>query len=371
MGADIVIRADASVAMGTGHVMRCLTLAELLQARGAGVSFAVRELPVYLGEILEKKGFKTHHLTEGGRRGHIETGPLPAASEGSDWMKDAELTREVLAGRGGVEWLIVDNYALDRRWEERVRPFAQRVMVIDDLADRPHDCDLLLDQNLYPDPEHRYEGLVPPHCRRLLGPRYALLRPEFREARKSMRDRNGRVRRILVFFGGSDSSNETENALNALAGLGRQDVAVDVVVGGANFHRERIAEICARLPWATLHIQVSTMARLMAEADLAIGGGGMTTWERCYMGLPTITVIIADNQAESTRGVAAAGACWNLGRSGEVTSDDMRRALESALERPEELRRMGRAALDLMGVGAGDMHESVVRALLGDDRAPT
>ena len=248
-----------------------------------------------------------------------------------------------------LSWLIVDHYALDKRWEGQMRPFTGKIMVIDDLADRPHDCDLLLDQNLYKGMERRYEGLVPDHCERLLGPRYALLRPEFAAARRTLRHRDGRVRRILVFFGGSDLSNETAKALEAIRLLNRSDIAVDVVVGASNAKGDMIREICQRMPNTCFHLQVENMAELMALADLAIGAGGTTTWERCYLGLPTIVLVLADNQREVAEAMSAAGAIRNVGWHADVTSTGLAEALRMAMASPDFLNAMSERCFAIMG----------------------
>ena len=191
-----------------------------------------------------------------------------------DWQEDATETSAILAqGDGSIDWLIMDHYALDRLWETEMRPDVRKIMVIDDLADRRHDCDLLLDQNLFKNSHSRHDGLVPIPCQKLLGPRYALLRREFRAARKTLRVRDGRIKRILIFFGGGDPTNETAKALKALAQLNRPEVAVDVVVGGGNPYNKQIQTLVGALPKATYHCQIMNMAELMAAADIAIGGG--------------------------------------------------------------------------------------------------
>jgi UDP-2,4-diacetamido-2,4,6-trideoxy-beta-L-altropyranose hydrolase len=268
---------------------------------------------------------------------------------GIDWKIDAENTLAVLAGIPNLSWLITDHYALDARWEGQMRAFTEKIMIIDDLADRPHDCDLLLDQNLYEKLERRYDGLVPDRCERLLGPRYALLRPEFAAARKTLRHRDGRVRRIFIFFGGSDLSNETAKALEAIRLMNRSDIAVDVVVGASNLKGEQIREICQRTPNTYFHRQVENMAELMSLADLAIGAGGTTTWERCCLGLPTLVLVLADNQREVAEAMSTAGAIRIVGWSADVTSTGLAEALRMALASPDYLIAMSERSLAIMG----------------------
>lgn len=290
---QVLIRADASPALGAGHVLRCLALARGLREAGAGVAFACRELPAGLRRTLAGEGFAVHGLD---------------LSEAAGWEADAERTGALSGGR--PDWLVVDHYRLDARWQARLRPCVGRIMVIDDLADRPHDCDLLLDQNHFPDPQARYRDRAPARCRRLLGPRYALLRPEFRAARR-LPPRDGPVRRILVFCGGGAGAGLTRRVAVALAGRG--DYELDVVASGGPEDLEATAALCRGLPGARCHPPPADMAALLAGADLAVGAGGVSTWERCCLGLPAVVLSVAPNQEPVARALAEAGAHLYLG----------------------------------------------------------
>lgn len=365
-----VIRVDASFLIGSGHVMRCLTLADELRQQGSDVAFVCREHAGNLIALIEGKGYPVMHLQQ--LNGYVSKPDdlIHAEWLGVSWQQDALETINAL-GNTQPQWLIVDHYALDHRWEKELRPYADKIMVIDDLADRPHDCDLLLDQNLYLSMETRYENLVPGNCRKLLGPKYALLRPEFSAARKSLPQRDGHVRRILVFFGGVDPTNETEKALHALISIFDQlvEVEVDVVVGGRNTHKEQIQNICATHEGFHYHCQVDNMAELMAAADLAIGAGGSTTWERCSLALPSITMIIAYNQRETTAAVAAAGAALNLGWYENVNEEVLAAAVSSLLQNASALREMGRQALSLFGDGSIEGGRALAEIIWGNKYA--
>ena len=319
------VRVDSSEVIGSGHLMRCLTLAERMREDGWEVHFICRDLPGSLAALVERQGFFLHLLP---RHGH------DASLEGyAAWLTvsqeiDAAETSDVLQGIPSVGRLIVDSYALDSEWERRLRPLAREIFVIDDLANRSHDCDTLLDQNFYRTMEKRYIGLVPPTCRLLLGPRHALLRREFCEARKTLRRRDGKLRRILVFYGGSDQTCETEKAIAALLQMKLPGVDVDVVVGGSNPRQEPIRSICDEHEFLHYHLQVSNMAELMASADLALGAGGTTTWERCFLGLPAIVTAIAENQFEICRDCAEAGLIYYLGKWDEVTQEYIAAGIE-------------------------------------------
>lgn len=349
----VVFRADASYEIGTGHIMRCLTLAEALREKGADVAFIARELPGNLCNFIESKNFMVHRLPYLNDKELINTSTEQTLNH-SSWLgvskeTDAEQSKCILEQLGQpIDWLVVDHYALDKQWELQLRPYAKKIMVIDDLADRPHDCDLLLDQNLYQNMQTRYDGLVPHNCIKMLGPQYALLRPEFIEARKNLRKRDGIVRRILVFFGGSDPTNETSKALEAIRLLNRPDISVDVVVGSNNPNKDKIKEMCLEMPNTSFYCQIDNMVQLMSKADLAIGAGGSATWERCCLGLPTITVIAAKNQYETTTAVAELGAMYNLGWRNNVTAELLSLILKQFIFNPYLIKKMEKEALHLM-----------------------
>jgi len=342
----IAIRVDASSQIGTGHFMRCLALSYVLKQQGAEIRFISRHIPVHLRDKLASKGYEFAHINcpSDGTTGKL----AHSLWLGTSQVKDAAETTRILCPQSW-DWLIVDHYALDAEWESTMRSDVGRIMVIDDLADRFHDCDLLLDQNLCEGFECRYDGLVPDDCVRLLGPRYALLRPEFDEKRKTIRHRDGRVRRILVFFGGSDLTNETAKALEAIRLLKRFDITVDVVVGASNLREDLIRKICHGMPNINFHLQVENMAELMSVADLFIGASGATTWERCILGLPSLVLVVADNQREVAEAMGASGSLLNLGWHANVTSGDILEALRMILAYPNCLVYMSERSLAIMG----------------------
>lgn len=362
----VAIRADTSLQIGTGHIMRCLTLADELRGRGAEVRFICREHPGHLVPLLRDAGYPTAVLPASASAGSIQNAARDdyAAWLGVGQSEDAAQTLEAL-GDFMPDWLVVDHYGLDATWERLLRPKVGRVFVIDDLADRPHDCDVLLDQNFYQDTDTRYTGLLPHHARQLLGPRFALLRSEFRKARESLRERDGTVRRILIFFGGLDTTNETTKAIESLLALSRPDIEVDVVMGRSNSHLNQITRLCATAQNFHFHCQVTNMAELMASADLAIGGGGTTTWERCYLGLPTIVLVIADNQCQMCHDLAATGTIVNLGDAGSVSVEKLLDALSKLIANKERRMELSRRSLRMMS----DARESVASILIQDTHA--
>lgn len=308
----IAFRADASLQMGSGHVMRCVTLADALTHKGAECHFLCREHPGHLINLVRGKGHVVHVLPCGPERPIDRDAPAHASWLGATQKLDAQVCLHILQALQ-PDWLIVDHYALDIRWEERLRPFCGRLMVIDDLADRGHQCDLLLDQNLGRKPAD-YVGLVPKECIVLAGPQYALLRPEFAALREySLTRRRGSqdIRQLLITMGGVDLLNASGLVLDVLAACDLpSDCQITVVMGEAAPWLDRVRVKAAKLPWKThVMVNVSDMAQLMADADLCLGAAGSTSWERCTLGLPCILLCLAENQkmvieALSKQGVA-------------------------------------------------------------------
>lgn len=334
---QVLIRTDASVAIGSGHVMRCLTLAAALRARDAQVQFMCRELPGNLCERIEESGFAVLRL--------------PAPGIGVDWQTDARECTGLLARQRRADWLLVDHYALDQRWEEALRPCFERIMAIDDLADRAHDCDLLLDQNYYMDQQGRYGALVPAACGLLLGPAHALLRPQFAAARTALGPRDGSVARVLVFFGASDLGNDTLKALQAIAEAAPA-LAVDAVVGVNNPHRDALRAAAAGMADVHCH-DFADMAELMTAADLYIGAAGTTTWERCCLGLPSLVLGIGASQLGAIADLHRAGATQVLGASDAVSAGALAEALRQALRAPARLASYSAASMAMVdGRGA-------------------
>lgn len=342
----VVFRTDSSTRIGSGHLMRCLTLAEGLREKGATVSFVCRDLPGDLRAMVSEKGFKLFCLQAPKEPGAGLDWNQHAAWLGVPWQQDAEETLHCLRqAESFIDWLIVDHYALDQQWESQMRPQVKKIMVIDDLADRRHDCDLLLDQNLYDDLESRYQELVQTACQQLLGPRYALLRSEFTAARKQLRRRDGKLRSLLVFYGGADSTNDTIKALEAIRLARLQHVEIDVVIGAANSNMGKIEEFCWQLG-ARVHCQVSNMAELMTAADLMLCAGGTTTWERCALGLPGVVTATAMNQQAVAENCARNGLSFYLGLSRAVTPQRIADALVVLSAAPASLQMYIRQELD-------------------------
>jgi UDP-2,4-diacetamido-2,4,6-trideoxy-beta-L-altropyranose hydrolase len=301
---SIAFRVDASSQIGTGHFMRCLTLADILKQQGAQIRFVSRHMPEHLKDMLATKGCE-FILLQSKPTQTISTDLFHAQWLGTSQQADAQETSRALSDHKW-DWLIVDHYALDGHWESALRQSAQNILVIDDIADRQHDCDVLLDQNFYTDMNSRYSGKVPSHCQLLLGPRYSLLRDEFRQVREQLKSRTGPVKRILIFFGGIDADNYTGRAIEALSKISIPEPYVDVVIGPQHPCRTQIESLCIKHGFSC-HVQTNRMAELVAAADLGVGAGGSACWERCCLGLPTLTLCIAENQQRLIQDSAHSG----------------------------------------------------------------
>lgn len=320
---NIVFRVDSSRTIGSGHLMRCLSLAANLKKEyNANIYFICRDLDGNLARLVLDNRYNLILLNR------TEFNEILQGY--GKWLTvtqkyDAEECIAILRQKSiFADKLIIDSYAIDSEWEKMLRPFTKEIMVIDDLANRKHDCDILLDQNLYADMEFRYVGLVPKQCNLLLGPRYALLREEFYIAEKKKRVRDGSINNILVFFGGVDATNETKKTLRALDLLKWEPLRVNVVVGSSNPHKIEIKDICDKHSNWNYLCQVDNMAELMNEADLAIGAGGSTTWERCFLGLPAMVIAVAENQVQIAIDCDKEGIIKYLGYYNTISSEDIK-----------------------------------------------
>jgi UDP-2,4-diacetamido-2,4,6-trideoxy-beta-L-altropyranose hydrolase len=305
--------------------MRCMALADALRDGGARVRFLCRTLPGDARETIRAAGYET------------------IAIDADSPLDDATACQAALDGEATVDWLIVDHYRLDARWGRAMRSRCHRILAIDDLADRDLECDLLLDQNWHDAPDSRYLGRIPGEATTLFGPQWALLRREFAQARNGVRTRDGSVRRILVCFGGGDAPNATGATLSALGAL--RGITLDVVVGAGNPHVTELRDLCAGIAGATLAVGATDMAERMAAADLFIGAGGSMSWERACLGLPGITLAIADNQLALGARIAAAGEGIDLGMATAEVFADLPAALDRLIAAPDTVRAMGNALM--------------------------
>lgn len=318
---SFVFRVDASINIGTGHVMRCLTLANALRNQDTQVEFICREHRGNLIDYIKENGYRVHVLpieneTE---KKHLirpdksETSLFHSAWLGVSQQQDATECLPLL-NKIKPNWLIVDHYAIDQQWQAELKPYYERLMVIDDIADRQHLCDILLDQT-YGDTPEKYAGLVPQNSTLLIGDEYALLRPEFFQWRELSLKHQAQMNlnHLLITLGGIDADNVTSSVLLALQSCNLPEKLKITVVMGANApHLQAVKELSEKMSCklniiVNVKVNVANMAKLMANVDLAIGGSGSTSWERCCLGLPTLVIVLAQNQKGIAKNLKKAG----------------------------------------------------------------
>lgn len=309
---NVLIRADASSTIGSGHVMRCLTIAHQLKQLSYSIQFWMIKLPGDLIDLVKNHGFP------------------------------------VIEHAVSVDILIVDHYQLDFHWEKEMRSWADHIVVIDDLANRLHDCDLLIDPNVVAHYDSRYNDLVPKHCKKLLGPAYLIMRDEFIKVRQLTHVRNGNVKRLLVFMGGSDPTNETCKVLQALKQTNTLFEHIDVVVGQSNANIHEVERLCRDMAF-DFHCQIDYMAMLMSRADFCIGAGGSTAWERCYVGLPSSCTVVAENQRGPATEAHRLGVLFNLGWHAQVSIQTYTNLLDTLPNEAANVRQLSERGWKLTG----------------------
>lgn len=337
---ELLLRADASPLIGTGHVMRELALAQAWRAQGGGARFACAQLGGALAERVHAEGFA-----------------LEAVRAAPGGAEDARATVR-LARAQGARWVAVDGYHFGPAYQSHLRAAGLRVLLVDDEARASaFEADVLLNQNLHA--SERDYGPKAGGARLLLGSQFALLRREFVEAPRPAAEAPERARRVLVTLGGADPDNATERVLRALLALHDSELEIVCLIGAANPHAERLRALAAP-PRLVLLEAVSDVPRWMRWAELAVSAAGSTSWEFCYMGVPVLALVLADNQAPIARSLAERGAAVSLGRASQTDETRIARAVAELI--PDgacrsALARQARALVD--GRGA----ERVARAM--------
>ena len=335
MSRYLVIRADANARMGTGHLMRCLALAQGWKARGGQTTFIT---------VCESDGLRHRLSDEGFQVITLERSyPDPA-----DW----EITSQVLAEYRGA-WLVLDGYHFDPAYQRQVKEAGHRLLVIDDTAHLSHYyADVLLNQNI--NAEWLYYSREP-YTRLLLGTRYVLLRSEFLAWRGWHREIPQVARKVLVTMGGGDPDNVTLKVIHALQKVEVDELEAVVVVGGSNPHVEVLqSEAQGSRFKIRLERDVLDMPALMAWADLAVSAGGSTCWEIAFMGLPVLVLVWAANQRDVAEGLGEIGAALNLGWHEQATPTHIAQAITRLLLSPQVRAEMSCKAQGMVdGVGAG------------------
>ncbi len=304
---NIFLRVDSGVEIGFGHIMRCLALAKEIKKFDFNVYFISKENKGNIIKHVEEQGFKVFRLKI-----------TKFQSSKTNWKADSDATSKIIQKFKSDENLIlVDNYNLSIMWEKKMKKIVKKIIVIDDLLNRNHDCDLFIDQSI----NRKIGNNVPKKCKRLLGPKYALLRKEFSKRNQKIKMKQ-KIKQILVSFGGGDDKNQTIKALEVIKKIEDKEIFVDVIVGKANKNKKLIKKKCDEEKNFSFHHQITNMKQFLYKADLAIGAGGVSTWERCCMGLPSIVIIIAKNQEQGIIELAKKNCLINLGKYGKIKEND-------------------------------------------------
>lgn len=324
---NIAFRVDASTEIGSGHVMRCLTLAKKLAKNFHNIFFICRKAEGSMNEMIQKNHFKLIELEK-------VNGSLWDWTT-VNWKEDASETLNKIESLQ-IDLIVVDHYAIDEKWEKVIYKHVKKIIVIDDLANRVHACDILLDQNYYIDMNERYKALVPSKTTTCLGPNYSLLRDEFFKTYSK-----NKTNTIFVFFGAADLTNETLKTINALKEI--QPVFqfnMIVVTGKINPHKEIIEKKCAKLDYCEYFCQVNNMAELMAKCTLSITAGGTITWEKAMVDLPGIVISVADNQVELSTALALKNCIKYLGDGASVDEGVVKEAVIDLLGNPLKMEQL-------------------------------
>lgn len=351
---NIVFRADASIQIGSGHVMRCLTLATMLREQNHCIFFLSQVLPGNFNSLIQRQGF--------------EVIALPDEAIKLEQEKVANILKKI-----NPEWLVIDHYDIDIQWEKFMRPFCQKIMVIDDMANRKHDCDLLLDQNLQLQSD-RYKNLVSTSCELLLGTKFFLLRSEFLTVRQDVKERSF-LKNIFVFFGGGNCVDIIEKVLNGIL-KSKFSGMINVVLGKNNSKAETIEKNFTQKKFIFFYREVDNMAYLMNQADLCIGAGGTNSWERCFLGLPSLIIITAENQISIATALAAMNAAQYLGNAKKVSAKLISTAINAVILNSSILNNLSENAKNLVDGGGTErvmkkiMSEIYLRKATLDDVTP-
>jgi len=352
---NIVFRVDASSDIGYGHIMRCMTLADKLAEQGASIRFICRDLPAHSGDYITNKGYTLSLLTYRQPNSNSSNKLL------LDWSNDIAETNGML--NNPVDLLIIDHYEIDAKWHRKKSSLVNKVMVIDDMANRELDCDILLDQT-YKREKVSYEQWLASEAHLLIGTKYALLRPQFSENReKALNKRKlySGIQRILISFGGADNKNHSAEVLDLLDKIElSHEPIIDVVLGQGAKHVKELKALAKQYK-ASINIlhNVDNMAEIMLAADISFGAAGSTSWERCVMALPTIMFVDAENQSLIAGNLQQAGAA-SVFQSYETDSPGLTTEILDLDSKSKQYERMSKAAATICdGYGADRVVEQI------------
>ena len=350
---QIAIRVDASTRMGTGHVMRCITLAKKLKENNCRIIFLSKQHNGHLNSFIEASGFELISLSK--PINNIDNEQDDKHWLGCHFQDDAnECIQKLLQviEIPKIDLLIVDHYSLDYQWQTQLLPHCKKIMVIDDLANRKHLGDILLDQT-YGRVKQDYQKLVPKECNLLLGQSFILLRDEFYQNRELAKEnrfnkalqtqsKQNKHNKVLISLGGTDPDNMASQILSWLIknNTANNELSVCLVASATSHFLDGLQSLTQAHSWINIVTQPPSMAALMLDATIAIGSSGATAWERCCLGLPTLSIISAANQQLVSHNLQAAGAIINLGWFSELTETGFNNALNTLLYNQQQYQKM-------------------------------
>ncbi len=309
---NLFVRVDVSSSIGTGHFFRCLALSQNLKSNFNEIIFLINKSSLKITKILEKNKFKFLYLSE---------------NLNNDKSIIEFFTNTLKDYSTHNNFILIDNYSIDFTMESHIRHLFQKIIVIDDLANRKHDCDLLIDQNYYENFENRYDFILSKNTVKLLGPKYAIIRDEFKEIPKKQFQTDSKIKNILISFGGVDPTNECTKALKSIMSLQFEDVQITIIAGMFNQNFFKLNETYQNYKNIRIFQHVDNLGELMSNADIFIGAGGTTTWERLYLGLPSMITIISENQHESVEFLSKQNQIINLGLAKNVSLSTYKKAI--------------------------------------------
>ena len=342
-GKKILIRADASPGIGSGHVMRQIVLAEKLRESGAEIIFASRNHGGSNYAVIKERGFTLRLLPPP---------PMPFVKEDyASWLGEVPaLDVEQSFDGANFNACIIDHYGARADWQNAARKFAGKIIVMDDEGLEKFDCDLLVNQNYFPQGAAFYDGKVPQGCKILQGPEYALLRPEFAKARGGVSARKN-LEHLLILMGGNDVYGVGQKIIENLD----ENIRVTWVTG---------PQYSGALPAGKENVTVlkssNDVAALMANADFCIGAAGTTSWERCCLKLPSALFVLADNQRAIAQNLHDIGAAYNLGDVGAYDFSEIKSLVSHYQDDQNALKAMSEKAGALVdGLGAARVCEAI------------
>tara|TARA_Y100000590_G_scaffold43848_1_gene46700 strand:+ start:22807 stop:23871 length:1065 start_codon:yes stop_codon:yes gene_type:complete len=310
MRKNLFVLVDASTKIGSGHIFRCLTLSQELKTIFSKIIFLTSDDSKAIIENIKPNDIQTIHISS------FKNLKL------QDYTHEFETIKKILLDYSQDEnFLLIDHYDIDSNFELMLKNLFLRIFVIDDLANRKHSCDLLIDHGYYKDLDNRYNKFVTKNTTKLLGPKYMIIRPEFRNISKKNLERQTTLKKILITFGSVDESNECEKALDALCSLNEKKFEINVIAGTYNKNFSNLIKKYKKYENINIFQYVKNLEILMSNSDLCIGAGGTTNLERCCVGIPSIVTIVAENQKEGINFLGESGNVINLGLAEYVTTE--------------------------------------------------